>query len=62
MPYTLLAKLTVRPAISLPLHWSRVGLPLGLQLVAPLAGEPLLIQLAAQLEQALPWADRLAPI
>ena len=62
IPYTQLANLTGRPAISLPLHWTADGLPLGVQFVAPLAGESLLIRLAAQLEQALPWADRVAPV
>ncbi|KAA0120405.1 amidase [Mycolicibacterium sp. P9-22] len=61
VPYTQLANLTGRPAISLPLHWTADGLPLGVQFVAPLAGETLLIRLAAQLEEALPWADRVAP-
>ncbi|PRC53622.1 amidase, partial [Mycobacterium sp. ITM-2017-0098] len=50
--------LTGRPAISLPLHWTPDGLPLGVQFVAPLAGESLLVRLAAQLEQAMPWAGR----
>ncbi|MFD5828183.1 amidase [Lentzea sp. NPDC060358] len=58
VPYTQLANITGRPAISLPLHWTADGLPLGVQFVAPLAGESLLIKLAAQLEEALPWADR----
>ena len=62
VPYTQLANLTGRPAISLPLHWTADGLPLGVQFVAPLAGESTLIRLAAQLEQAMPWADRLAPV
>ena len=62
IPYTQLANLTGRPAISLPLHWTAGGLPLGVQFVAPLAGESLLIRLAAQLEQAMPWADRVAPV
>lgn len=62
VPYTQLANLTGRPAISLPLHWTADGLPLGVQFVAPLAGESTLIRLAAQLEQALPWADRMAPL
>ncbi|MGV0605975.1 amidase [Mycolicibacterium sp. XJ1904] len=62
VPYTQLANLTGRPAISLPLHWTPNGLPLGVQFVAPLAGESLLIRLAAQLEQAMPWSDRAAPI
>jgi amidase len=62
VPYTQLANITGRPAISLPLHQTADGLPLGVQFVAPLGGETLLIQLAAQLEAALPWADRVAPL
>jgi len=62
VPYTQLANITGRPAISLPLHWTEEGLPLGVQFVAPLGGESLLIQLAAQLEQAMPWRDRVAPV
>lgn len=62
VPYTQLANITGRPAISLPLHWTAAGLPLGVQFVAPLAGEAVLIRLAAQLEQALPWAQRIAPV
>jgi len=61
VPYTQLANLTGRPAISLPLHWTAESLPLGVQFVAPLGGESLLIRLAAQLEQAAPWSDRVAP-
>jgi len=49
---------TGQPAISLPLHWSEAGLPIGVQLVAPLGREDLLLRVAAQLEQAVPWADR----
>jgi amidase len=52
---------TGQPAISLPLHWSEAGLPIGVQLVAPLGGEDLLLRVASQLEQAVPWADRTAP-
>lgn len=58
VPYTQLANLTGRPAISLPVHWTQDGLPLGVQFVAPLAGESLLVTLAAQLEQAMPWSGR----
>jgi amidase len=62
VPYTQLANVTGRPAISLPLHWTADNLPLGVQFVGPLGGEPLLIKLAAQLEQAVPWADKIAPL
>ena len=62
VPYTQLANITGRPAISLPLHWTADGLPLGVQFVAPLSGESVLIRLASQLEQALPWAERFAPV
>lgn len=61
-PYTQLANLTGRPAMSVPLYWTPQGLPLGVQFVAPLNGEALLLQLAAQLEQARPWAQRHAPL
>jgi Asp-tRNA(Asn)/Glu-tRNA(Gln) amidotransferase A subunit family amidase len=60
VPYTQLANLTGRPAISLPLHQTDDGLPLGVQFVAPLEGESLLIRLASQLEQKMPWAARMA--
>ena len=58
VPYTQLANVTGRPAISVPLHWTADGVPLGVQFVAPLGGEQVLIKLAAQLEVAAPWVDR----
>ena len=58
VPYTQLANVTGRPAISLPLHWTSGGLPLGVQLVGRLRADELLLRLARQLEQAAPWADR----
>lgn len=48
---------TGQPAISLPLA-EHEGLPVGIQFAAPIWREDRLIRLAAQLEQALPWADR----
>jgi amidase len=57
-----IANLTGQPAMSLPLHWTPQGLPLGVQLVADLWREDLLIRVAAQLEQARPWHGRVPPV
>jgi amidase len=50
--------ITGQPAMSLPLHESTEGLPIGMQLVAAPGREDLLIRVAAQLEVARPWASR----
>jgi len=62
LPFTPQFNVTGQPAISLPLMWNSDGLPIGSQLVGPFGGEDLLIRVAAQLEQARPWAERLPPV
>jgi amidase len=58
-PYTELFNVTGQPAISLPLAVSREGLPIGVQLCAPLGEDARLLKLAAWFEQELPWQARL---
>ncbi len=62
VPFTQLANLTGVPAMSVPLHWTEDGLPMGVMFNAPVNGEGLLLSLAAQLEQADPWFHRHAPL
>lgn len=57
-PFTAVWNITGQPAMSVPLYQGADGLPLGVQIVAPPLGEGLLFSLATQLEQALPWAQR----
>jgi len=57
-PYTAMYNLTGQPAVSLPLHWTADGVPIGVSLVGRPAGEGPLIALSAQLEQARPWVGR----
>jgi amidase len=61
-PFTAVANLTGLPAMTLPLHWSDAGLPIGVQAIGPPAGDALLLGLAAEIEAARPWADRRPPI
>ena len=58
VPYTPAFNTSGQPAISLPLHWTDDGLPVGIQLVAGYGREDVLIRVAAQLELARPWAHR----
>jgi amidase len=57
-PFTPAWNVTGQPAISLPLHHTDGGLPIGVQIVGPPAGEELLLSLAAQIETAAPWVER----
>ena len=57
-PFTAVANLTGLPAMSLPLHWSDAGLPIGVHAIGPPAGDALLLRLAAEIEAARPWAER----
>jgi len=58
IPYTAQFNMTGQPAVTLPLHWTPAGLPVGVQLVAAYGREDVLIRVASQLEQAAPWRDR----
>jgi amidase len=62
LQYTPQFNVTGQPAVSLPLHWSNDGLPMGVQFVASANREDLLIRLASQLEVARSWSDKVAPI
>ena len=56
--FTPIQNSTGQPAITLPLHWSAAGLPIGTQLIGRFGEEALLLQLATQLEAAAPWEPR----
>jgi amidase len=58
LQYTAQFNVTGQPAMSVPLHWTDDGLPVGIQLVAGYGKEGLLLRVASQLEQAAPWGER----
>ena len=62
MPNTQAFNNTGQPAMSVPLAWSKGGLPIGLQFVGRMGEEAGLFRLAGQLEKAHPWFDRVPAI
>jgi amidase len=62
LQYTAQFNVSGQPAVSLPLHMTPDGLPVGLQLVAAYGREDLLVRIASQIEQAAPWVDRKPPV
>lgn len=59
--FTQMFNMSGQPAASLPLHWTADGLPVGVQIAAPVGEETLLLALAAQFERACPWFHRRPP-
>ena len=57
-PHTALYNVTGQPSMSVPLHWSKDGLPIGVMFSGRFGEDGLLFRLAAQLEKAKPWAGR----
>lgn len=62
VPFTPICNATGQPAMSVPLHWNKEGLPIGTHFVGRFGEESTLFRLAAQLEEALPWHRRRPPV
>jgi len=62
VPFTPICNMTGQPAMSVPLHWNDEGLPIGSHFIGRFGDEATLFCLAAQLEQARPWANRRPPV
>ncbi len=61
-PFTAPYNMSGQPAVSIPLHWTDGGLPIGVQLVGRPNDEVTLVRIAAQIEAAAPWKDRHSPL
>jgi amidase len=61
-PFTAIYNTSGLPAVSVPLHWTAEGLPIGVMLAGRMGDEATLISLSAQLEDARPWKDRHPPL
>lgn len=61
VPFTPFINATGQPAMSIPLYWNEAGLPVGTHFVGRFGDEATLFRLAAQLEEARPWAGRWPP-
>jgi amidase len=57
-PFTQIANFTGQPAMNVPLHWDKNGMPCGVQFIAPLGDEATLFRLSSQLEKAKPWFNK----
>jgi amidase len=62
IPFTAVQNIAGTPAMSMPLFWNEQGLPIGAHFAAGYGKDDLLYSLAAQLEEARPWAGRLPPV
>src|SRR6266478_2478494 len=62
MPGTAMFNMSGQPAMSMPLAWNSAGLPLGMMFAARFGDEATLYRLAAQLERARPWKDKMPPV
>ena len=62
VPFTPICNITGQPAMSVPLFWNSDGLPVGSHFIGRFGDEATLFRLAAQLEQARPWADKRPPV
>jgi amidase len=62
VPFTPVANATGQPAMSVPLYWNKVGLPIGSHFIGRFGDEATLFRLAGQLEQVRPWANKRPPL